>query len=180
MSSGVVVRRTMRRRRLVACSLAAFAFAVPIAAQVDSTLAQEGIYDRPFIASVSNTAIGGYVEGNTNYFIEDGITEGFSMELRRFNIFMYSSISQRVRFLSELEFEHGTEEIALETALVDFQVSPALVLRAGIILPPIGYLNQNHDSNTNYFIEDGITEGAWSCGASTSSCIPRSLSVCAF
>ena len=153
MSSGVVVRRTMRRRRLVACSLAAFAFAVPIAAQVDSTLAQEGIYDRPFIASVSNTAIGGYVEGNTNYFIEDGITEGFSMELRRFNIFMYSSISQRVRFLSELEFEHGTEEIALETALVDFQVSPALVLRAGIILPPIGYLNQNHDSPKWDFVD---------------------------
>jgi hypothetical protein len=133
--------------------LAALAFAVPAAAQVDSTLAQEGIYDRPFIASVSNTAIGGYIEGNTNYFIEDGITEGFSMELRRFNIFMYSAISQRVRFLSELEFEHGTEEIALETALIDFQVSPALVLRAGIILPPIGYLNQNHDSPKWDFVD---------------------------
>ena len=134
-------------------SFAVFVCAVPAGAQVDSTLAQEGIYDRPFIASVSNTAIGGYVEGNTNYFVEDGITEGFSMELRRFNIFLYSSISQRVRFLSELEFEHGTEEIALETALIDFQISPALVLRAGIILPPIGYLNQNHDSPKWDFVD---------------------------
>jgi hypothetical protein len=135
------------------CSFAACTFASPVTAQVDSTLAQEGIYDRPFIASVSNTAIGGYIEGNTNYFVQDGVTEGFSMELRRFNIFMYSSISQRVRFLSELEFEHGTEEIALETALIDFQVSPALVLRAGIILPPIGYLNQNHDSPKWDFVD---------------------------
>ena len=134
-------------------SMAMLMFAVPAAGQVDSTLAQEGIYDRPFIGAVSNTAIGGYVEGNTNYFVEDGISEGFSMELRRFNIFLYSSISQRVRFLSELEFEHGTEEIALETALVDFQVSPALVLRAGMILPPIGYLNQNHDSPKWDFVD---------------------------
>ena len=58
-----------------------------------------------------------------------------------------------MRFLSELEFEHGTEEIALETALVDFQFRPSLVLRAGIILLPIGYLNQNHDSPKWDFVD---------------------------
>ena len=67
------------------------------------------IYDRPFITDFGNTAVGGYVEGNTNYFSEDGISEGFSMELRRFNIFLYSSIGSRISFFSELEFEHGTE-----------------------------------------------------------------------
>ena len=119
----------------------------------DATLAQEGIYDRPFIAGAGATSVGGYVEGNTNWFVEDGVGEGLSMELRRFNVFLYSSISPRVRFLSELEFEHGTEEIALETALVDVLIRPSLVLRAGIILPPIGYLNQNHDSPKWDFVE---------------------------
>ena len=159
-----------RGRGVLVWSVAVLAFASPAGAQVDSTLAQEGIYDRPFIGSVSNTAIGGYIEGNTNYFVEDGITKGFSMELRRFNIFMYSSISRRVRFLSELEFEHGTEEIALETALVDFQISPALVLRAGIILPPIGYLNQNHDSPKWDFVDRPLV---------TTGVIPSTLSVVA-
>jgi len=98
-------------------------------------------------------SIGGYVEGNTNWFVEDGVSEGFSMELRRFNVFLFSQISQRVRFLSELEFEHGTEEIALETALVDLQIRPELTVRAGIILPPLGYLNQNHDSPRWDFVE---------------------------
>jgi hypothetical protein len=116
-------------------------------------MAQDGLYDRPFIGSLSSTSIGGYVEGNTNYFVEDGLAEGFSMELRRFNIFLFSQISQRVRFISELEFEHGTEEIALETALVDIEVSPALVLRGGIILPPLGFFNQNHDSPRWDFVE---------------------------
>lgn len=132
---------------VAAWTLGGLALATPVTGQVaDTTIAQGGIYARPFIGSVASTSIGGYVEGNTNYFVQDGVTEGFSMELRRFNVFLFSQISQRVRFLSELEFEHGTEEIALETALVDFQLSPSLVLRGGIILPPLGFLNQNHDS----------------------------------
>ncbi len=93
------------------------------------------------------------MEGNTNYFAEDGVTEGFSMELRRFNLFLYSSIGQQISFFSELEFEHGTEEIALETALIDFEVNPALILRGGIILPPLGMFNQNHDSPKWDFID---------------------------
>jgi len=128
-------------------------FPLALRAQADTTIAQEGLYDRPFVTAVGGTSVGGYVEGNTNYFREEGVSEGFSMELRRFNIFLFSSISPRVRFLSELEFEHGTEEIALETAQVDFRVSSALVLRAGIILPALGYHNQNHDSPKWDFVE---------------------------
>jgi hypothetical protein len=105
--------------------------------------AQEGIYNRPVVGSVGRTAVGGYVEGNTNYAVEDGVGEGFAMELRRFNIFLFSSIGSRIRFISELEFEHGTEEIALETALIDVAINPSFVIRAGIILPPLGAFNVN-------------------------------------
>lgn len=117
-----------------------------IRARIDSVPVQGGVYNRPFLASVGRTAIGGYLEGNTNYFREDGISDGFSTELRRFNVFLFSSIGSRIRFISELEFEHGTEEIQLETALLDFQVNPSFVLRGGIILPPLGAFNVNHDS----------------------------------
>ncbi len=119
----------------------------------DTSMVQGGIYQRPYLASSGRTAIGGYAEGNTNYFVTDGIGEGLSMELRRFNIFLFSSVGRRIRFTSELEFEHGTEEIALETALVDFTINPSLVLRGGIILPPIGAFNVNHDSPRYDFVE---------------------------
>lgn len=119
----------------------------------DTVMAQDGLYQRPFIASVGSTALGGYVEGNTNYFVEDGIGDGFSMELRRFNLFLFSRITSRLRFISELEFEHGTEEIALETAQLDFTVGPALTLRGGVLLPPLGFVNQNHDSPRWNFVE---------------------------
>jgi len=123
--------------------------------QKDSTkTSQDAIYDRPFITiGKTNTAVGGYLEGNTNYFSEDGVTEGFSMEMRRFNIFLYSNIHSQIKFLSELEFEHGTEEISLETALLDFELNPALNFRADIILPQIGMVNANHDSPKWEFIE---------------------------
>jgi len=112
-----------------------------------TVISQEAIFDRPFIDNtISKTAVGGYLEANSNYFIEDGLGEGLSFEMRRFNIFLYSSISERIKFLAELEFEHGTEEIALETALLDFQVNEALNFRAGILLPQIGLVNANHDS----------------------------------
>jgi len=134
--------------------LAVLCLAAPAAAQ-EPRAEPDPIYDRPFITSFGGgrTAVGGYVEGNTNYFSEDGVSEGFSMELRRFNLFLYSSIGSRITFFSELEFEHGTEEINLETALIDFELSPALVLRGGILLPPLGTFNQNHDSPRWEFVD---------------------------
>lgn len=140
----------------ILCVLSLLFFATNfVIAQADSstTPVQGGVYNRPFITSLGRAAIGGYAEANSNYFMEDGVTEGFSMEIRRFNIFMFAPIGERLRFISELEFEHGTEEIALETAQLDFQLDPRLVLRAGVILPPLGAFNANHDSPRWEFID---------------------------
>ncbi|MCH8019863.1 hypothetical protein IH785_08380 [candidate division KSB1 bacterium] len=113
-----------------------------------------GIYDRPYIYRLGgNIAIGGYFEMNSNFEREEGIEEGFSFEARRFNLFIYSSISDQVKLTSELEFEHGTEEINLETALVDVLFHTAVNLRAGILLSPIGRFNIAHDSPRYDIIE---------------------------
>jgi len=134
-----------------------------VSAQTDSALVvrdsailtnQDAIYDRPSITiGKTTTTVGGYIEGNTNYFMEDGVTEGFSMELRRLDLFFYSSIGSRIKFLAEIEFEHGTEEIKLETAMLDFEFNPAFNFRAGIIFAAIGLVNVNHDPPKWEFIE---------------------------
>ena len=126
------------RNFLLTILLAGLPLASALGQRADTALVQDAAYNRPFIQSAGATSVGGYLEGNTNYFSEDGVSEGFSMELRRFNLFLYSAISPRVKFLSELEFEHGTEEIKLETAQVDFQINTGLVVRGGILLVPIG------------------------------------------
>jgi hypothetical protein len=124
-----------------------------VATAQDTALVQGGIYQRPFIFSAGRTAVGGYVEANGSWFRTDGVSEGPSFEVRRFNIFLYSGVGRRLKFTSELEFEHGTEEIALETALVDFLITPSLVVRAGVLLPPIGAFNVNHDGPRYEFVE---------------------------
>ena len=114
----------------------------------------DAIYDRPFM-KVGKTpiAIGGYMEANTNYSGTDGISEGFSFQFRRLTIFMSSSITSRIRFLSEIEFEDGAKEINVEYAALDFEFHPLLNLRTGIILNPIGAFNQNHDGPKWEFVE---------------------------
>ncbi len=142
------------KRKIDGAMIAILLSALPLCAQNDTSAVQSAVYDRPFIEiGQSATAVGGYLEANTNYFREDGVSEGFSMEMRRFNIFLYSTIIPRVRFLAELEFEHGAEEIALETAQVDFELNPAFVLRGGVLLVPIGAFNLNHDSPKWEFVE---------------------------
>ena len=71
------------------------------AAAQDTALVQGGIYQRPFIFSAGRTAVGGYVEANGSWFRTDGIAEGPSFEVRRFNIFLYSGVGRRLRFTSE-------------------------------------------------------------------------------
>lgn len=144
--------------RISAIAFTASLFAAEAHAQTDttrrdSTSVQSAIYRRPYIGSMGSASIGGYMEANANYLVKDGVTDGFSSEMRRFNIFLFAPVGPRLRFTSELEFEHGTEEIALETALLDFQIASALVLRAGILLAPIGGFNQNHDGPRWEFVD---------------------------
>ncbi|MGV3709106.1 MAG: hypothetical protein ACO1Q7_09715 [Gemmatimonas sp.] len=122
-------------------------------ARKDTTSVQSAIYRRPFIGSAGSASIGGYMEVNANYLQTDGVTDGFSSEMRRFNIFLFAPVGARLRFTSELEFEHGTEEIALETAILDYQLSSAFVVRGGILLVPIGGFNQNHDGPRWEFVD---------------------------
>jgi hypothetical protein len=116
-------------------------------------LVQGGLYQRPFLAAAGRTAVGGYLESHYGWWRRDGVDEGPSFEMRRFNVFLFSALGNRLRFLSELEFEHGTEEIRLETALLDFVLTPSLVLRGGVLLPPIGAFNVNHDGPRYEFVE---------------------------
>lgn len=131
------------------------AWAGSLAAQ-DTSMVQGGIYRRPFIAEAGRTAIGGYLEANAAWSRTDGITEGPTTNLQRFNIFLFSSLGPRLRFTSELEFEEGGDEIRVETAVLDFELHPAFVLRGGVLLPPIGAFNVNHDGPRYEFVERPI------------------------
>lgn len=121
-------------------------------------LNMDAIYDRPMIkAGRLPVSLGGYVEGNYQYLSENGISEGHQFQFRRLTVFMASSIAKRLKFLTEIEFEDGTKEINIEFASIDFEVSPLLNFRGGVIMNPIGAFNQNHDGPKWEFVDRPIS-----------------------
>lgn len=147
--------------------LAFFITAVSASAQIDPALLRnnqrdtprmqlnmDAVYNRPFLRSDKlPVALGGYVEANYQYLQQDGITEGHQFRFPRLTLFVSSSISNRLKFLSEIEFEDGTKEINIEFASMDFEVSPLLNFRGGIVMNPIGAFNQNHDGPKWEFVD---------------------------
>src|SRR5437762_2863124 len=102
-----------------------------------SKLNMDAIYNRPFLTTGKlPVAIGGYLEANTQSSRINGVANGFSFQMRRMTLFVSSTIAKKIKFLSELEFEDGTEEINLEYSAIDIEFHPLLNLRSGIIMNP--------------------------------------------
>lgn len=118
----------------------------------------DAVYNRPFLtAGKFPVAVGGYLEANSSYFGTDGVTEGLSFQIPRLTLFISSTIKKRIKFLSEIEFEEGGKEIAIEFASMDIELHPLLNLRGGVIMNPIGAFNQNHDGPKWEFISRPIS-----------------------
>lgn len=117
-------------------------------------LNMDAAYNRPFLTvNKMPVALGGYLEANSFYSSADGVSEGLSFQARRLTMFMSASITKRIKFLSEMEFEDGTKEIGIEFAAMDVAFHPALNFRGGIVMNPIGAFNQNHDGPKWEFVE---------------------------
>ena len=96
----------------------------------------------------STGPLSGYMEFHFNKADgEDGI-----LDFHRFVLLLSHSFSSKIRFVGELEVEHafveGLEEageLELEQAYVDFLLSRRLNVRAGMLLMPIGIINERHE-----------------------------------
>lgn len=118
----------------------------------------DAVYNRPFLqAGKIPVSIGGYIEGNSSYFVTNGITEGLSFQFQRMSLFLSSTIKKHIKFLSEIELEEGGREIGIEFASMDVELHPLLNLRGGIILNPIGSFNQNHDGPKWEFVSRPVS-----------------------
>jgi len=74
------------------------------------------------------------------------------IDFHRFVLILNHSFSPRIRFVGELELEHafveGLEEsgeVELEQAYVDFLLTRSFNVRAGLLLVPMGIINERHE-----------------------------------
>jgi hypothetical protein len=130
--------------------------------RIDTPHAFRGVWDKPFLLSAwQRVHVGGYTELEYHSFEDgiQGIPQGFRMH--RTNLFLYTDLSDTVKFASEIEFETEFEgaansneiEVALEMAFVDWTLWQELTLRGGVILSPLGRINVNHDGPTRELTE---------------------------
>ena len=99
-------------------------------------------------------SLGGYGEVLYENFAgsrEDDTPSGASdrLDALRAVVYVGYKFSDKVLFNSELEFEHGSTgeggSVSIEFAYLEYRLSPRLGFRAGLLLPPMGFINEVHE-----------------------------------
>jgi hypothetical protein len=113
-------------------------------------------------------SIGGY--GEANYQAIDRN----NADLERFVLYAGYKFTDDILFNSEIEFEHATTgegdeekgEVSVEFAALDFFIDPVANVRAGLVLMPMGFINQIHEppfffGNNRPEVERRIIPSTW-------------------
>ena len=97
------------------------------------------------------TTVGGYGE----IHFTDPSGGPASADVSRIVLYLAHTFDDRLSFRSELEVEHarieasGTEgEVAFEQAYLDYRFSERFTLRTGLVLIPVGMINETHEPPT--------------------------------
>ncbi len=124
---------------------------------------EEGGADLP--AWLTNTSIGGYGEVHYNNLEADkGDGEKDEIDVHRFVLYVAHQFNDTVRFFSEVELEHALSgddkpgEVELEQAFIEWDFAKEHSLRSGVVLLPVGILNETHEPNTFYGVERNNVE----------------------
>lgn len=105
------------------------------------------------LAAQERTTVGGY--GEIVYQNASGPNTPGTADVRRLVVYLAHTFSDRLSFRSELEVEHAkveasdsTGEFELEQAFLDYRLADWLTLRTGLVLVPIGIINETHEPPT--------------------------------
>ena len=112
--------------------------------------------------------IGGYGELHYQDIEKDSGSDSRSMDAHRYVLFFGYDFTDKVRFRSEFELEHGLVkdtadgsnggEVELEQMYIEMDHTDNLTSRVGVMLIPVGILNENHEPPTFYGVERNEVE----------------------
>ncbi len=133
-------------------------------------LTREDSLSAGLVATNSTTVISGY--GNVKY--SNNLTEKkASANVDRLVLFVGHKFNKKITFFSELEIEDakvaGGElggEFAIEQAFLKFDINHFNYITAGLFIPRIGMINENHlpttfNGNDRPFVEQFIIPATW-------------------
>ena len=98
--------------------------------------------------------IGAY--GEITYNQPEG--DNGELDVQRFVLLVGYKFDDKTQFVSEIEVEH-VEEIFVEQAFVNHSVSDNMSLRGGLMLVPMGIINEYHEPTTYNGVERPAVDG---------------------
>ncbi len=122
----------------------------------------------PVAAAVTAPSVAGESEesarlpyaGYMEFHLNKPRGQSAQLDFHRFVLLFGHSFSSRLKFWSELELEHafvegGEEkgELELEQAYLDFYLRPYFNLRGGMVLAPMGIINERHEPPSFFGVE---------------------------
>lgn len=120
----------------------------------------EAVDEASTASSTNKTRINGYGELHYNNLeTDDGSKEKKELDFHRFVLEIGHDFSDRTRFFSELELEHSIAgdgqvgEIELEQAFIEHDFTKNVSGKAGVMLIPVGIMNETHEPATFYGVE---------------------------
>lgn len=144
--------------------------------QIEATASQVETSMTTTAGTASKTSIGGYGEMHYNNLTgEGGASDLKEIDFHRFVLFFGHEFSNTVRFWSELEIEHSIAgegkagEIELEQAYIEVDLNQKHKTRFGMMLIPVGIINETHEPPVFYGternpVEKNIIPATWWAG----------------
>lgn len=100
-------------------------------------------------STIGKLIIGGY--GEVHYNEVEGSTKGV-MDVHRMVLLFGYNFSDKVQFVTEVEYEH-VKELAVEQAFLNYNVNTNFNIKAGLMLVPMGIVNEYHEPTTFFGVE---------------------------
>lgn len=99
--------------------------------------------------NAKKVTIGAY--GQIDYNEVEGSTKG-NMNVHRMILLFGYNFTDRVQFFTEIEFEN-VKEVFVEQAFINYRIKDDLNVKAGLMLVPMGIINEYHESPTFFGVE---------------------------
>jgi len=131
---------------VVALSVGAFVFAQETET---NTLSQNSAEKMTAQTLPKGLTVGGY--GQVDYNEPDGSSAG-KLDIHRLVMLFGYKFNDKVSFLTEIEYEH-VKELYVEQAFLKYKVNENFNVQAGLMLVPMGIINEYHEPTTYYGVE---------------------------
>ncbi len=109
------------------------------------------------------TVVGGYGELHYNNLDgKGGASDKNEIDFHRLILFLGHQFNDRIRFFSEIEYEHADTgsngSVEIEQAYLEFDLNDRHRARAGLFLVPAGIINETHEPPSFYGVERNPVE----------------------